>query len=454
MPQDVLPPEKKSIRRIPLASVKRPSRNYTSIDIELDPSDRPRQSSSNREESTRPEKPRKPSKTVRLIRNFDFSRYGVWIVVVVAIFVLVFGVSNFLTGATVTVTPRQKTVAVDLQGLSEKMPTTALAYDVATLGASQTTYIPSTGQSEVETKASGTIIVYNNYSNAAQRLIKNTRFETPEGLIYRIDHSIIVPGMTTQNGKKVPGSVETVVFADETGTKYNIGLTDFTIPGFKGDSRYSGFYARSKTSMTGGFVGKVPTASPEKLEAAYAAIEANLKKTLVEKLQAQTPENYLLFETAIKFNYERPQPTAGTGDMVAVTQYATSTAILFDREGFAAYVAGRTMPEYKREPIRIANLDSIAFTPQFSETFAAGDPLQFGLKGNVLFVWNFDKARLQNDLSGKAKNVVGAVLAQYSGIEKMEAVIRPFWKRTFPTESKRIKVEEKIIYPAYERKDE
>ena len=72
-----------------------------------------------------------------------------------------------------------------------------------------------------------------------------------------------MPGESLVSGKTVPGSTETAVSADEAGKEYNIGKTDFTIPGFKGDARYSKFYARSKTDMEGGFIGTIYSLSDE-----------------------------------------------------------------------------------------------------------------------------------------------------------------------------------------------
>jgi hypothetical protein len=401
-----------------------------------------------REEKPEPVSAR-PTKKPR--RKFDFSRYGIWLIVVVVVFCLVFGASIIFTGATVTVTPRQQIVNVNIAGLARKtLPANqananagTLEYDTATLGMSQTTNIPSTGVVQVQKKATGTIVVYNNFSSASQRLIKNTRFETPGGLIYRIDHSVTVPGKNAS----VPGSVETIVIADMAGENYNIGLTDFTIPGFKGDSRYTGFYARSKTPMAGGFVGTVPTASTDKLNAAYSAMEANLKNSILTKLRAETPADFVMFDSAVVSNFDRPLPIAGAGNTVAVTEYATSTAIIFKRANFAGFVATQAIPEFDKSPVTIANMEKVSFSPQIPAAFQIGDPIQFGVKGSVLFVWNFDEAKLKSMLVGKPKKDVAVTLQQFSGIDKIEAVIRPFWRMSFPDDSNKISITQKVTYP-------
>lgn len=45
------------------------------------------------------------------------------------------------------------------------------------------------------------------------------------------------------------------MYADGYGTEYNSAETDFTIPGFKGTPREKSFYARSKGTITSGFIG-------------------------------------------------------------------------------------------------------------------------------------------------------------------------------------------------------
>ena len=154
-----------------------------------------------------------------------------------------------------TITPKQNKTLVDAQfvaaldaGVGE------LTYEIMTIEKTDSKKIVAAGREEIEEKASGKIVIFNDFNTSSQRLIKNTRFETPEGLIYRINRSIVVPGQKTEDGEKVPGSIEVTVYADEAGDKFNISLTDFTVPGFKGSPRFEKFYARSKTPMAGGFI--------------------------------------------------------------------------------------------------------------------------------------------------------------------------------------------------------
>ena len=83
--------------------------------------------------------------------------------------------------------------------------TTGLSFEIMRLSAEESDLVTATGISSSGQKAGGKITVYNNYSNAPQKLIINTRFQTSDGKIYRIREPIVIPGM---------GVKEATVYAD------------------------------------------------------------------------------------------------------------------------------------------------------------------------------------------------------------------------------------------------
>ncbi len=111
---------------------------------------------------------------------------------------------------------------------------------------------PTTGKKHITDKASGKITIYNEFSSGQQPIVQNTRFLSKEGLIFKVNEPVIIPGFTRIEGKDIPGEVTVTVYADKDGEKYNIGAASFTLPGFQGTARYSSIYARSTQAMTGG----------------------------------------------------------------------------------------------------------------------------------------------------------------------------------------------------------
>jgi hypothetical protein len=302
--------------------------------------------------------------------------------------------------------------------------------------------VSASGEEIVAEKASGTIIVYNDYSSADQRLIKNTRFETPEGLVYRINESIVVPGQKKSGTSVVPGSIEVVVYADEAGEKYNGGLTDFTIPGFKGDPRFDHFYARSKTEMSGGFTGPRKVVSAEDRQRAKEKIEADLRTQLFNEASSQKPEGYELYEDGLFVVFE-DLPNQEDGGSVQVRAKGTLYGVLFEKDAFARFISQETLAGFDNEPVRLLDSNSITLTTVNKEEARPweDDSFTFTLSGNAHIVWLFDQEHLKNDLVGKAKGAFETVLTGYPSIDEAEIVLRPFWRQTFPEKTSDIKVE-------------
>ena len=121
---------------------------------------------------------------------------------------------------------------------------------------------------EVEDQATGTVTIYNNWSQE-QPLAATTRLLTPENILFRIQERVDVPA---------GGKLENVeVYADQPGAAGNIGPTKFTIPGLW-PGLQDKIYAESTVAMTGGLrQAKVLTDEITK------EAKSNLSQELVQK---------------------------------------------------------------------------------------------------------------------------------------------------------------------------
>ena len=347
---------------------------------------------------------------------------------------LFFSLSIFFSGATVTVYPKKSVASVDRNVPAGTEGSVPLKFKIIQVSKTESTEANATGQKEASKKASGTIIVYNAYSANSQRLIKNTRFETPDGKIYRINSSIVVPGMTVSDGKNIPGSVEAVVYADEAGEKYNIGRTDFTIPGFKGDPRYQKFYARSKTDMQGGMKGFVYTISDEDARDITALLEKRLNESLIKEALKETPPEYILFDSASFFDFSDIRITNASGNEKRVNVEKTGTLHIpaWERASLAKYIAQVSIDGYTGDPVTSHNLESISIGIKDLSILSSSKltTMNVSLKGTTTIVWLFDEDALIKDLAGKPKQDFQAILRKYPGIDRAELVVTPPWART------------------------
>ncbi len=417
---DVMTKENRSIRRVPISRRERDD-DETSEDVFYE-----------RDELQIEEPP-----------SSSWRRIFLWGIVVVFLALLGFAVSTSFTGASVKVQPKTKSIVVDHE-FTAQADGAAIRFVALPVNETADASLPAAMTKKVSERASGTIVIYNNFSEKPQRLIKNTRFETPDGLIYRIGNSLTVPGKMVKNGKTLPGSIEAAVAADATGAEYNIALSDFTIPGFKNDpARFSGFYARSKAPMSGGIEGVVKV--PE--EAALIAAQTSLRNTLAnrvgDKAYPPAPQGYVFFRGALLSRSESLPLRPASDSSVTVTERLAGTAFAFDRESVVKEIAKVALGAESASAVDIPRLEELAF--EFRETpsneGAGAKAVRFTLKGTVLIVWKYDHEKLRLALAGRERDELPEVLKDFPAIAKADFVIRPFWSRSFPRNPRKVSIE-------------
>jgi len=442
--QDIVPPEKRSIRNIPLPNrstkrepvIEKTAQKPISSPTPINPvlSETPHPKVYSYEENKFP-------------TSFSTkSKKGVWVAVIGAVLIVAFAVASLFTSAIITITPITQAASVSNDAVFVAKRSAAaeeLSFEVITITKSAGKEVPASGEEKVERKASGNIIVYNNIDTLPQRLIKNTRFETPAGLVYRINESVVVPGKKSENGQSVPGSVEVVVYADEVGEKYNIGKTDFTVPGFKNDQvRFKGIYARSKTEMTGGFVGTIKKVSEADQKNAIQALQTELSDDLKAEALTQVPEGFLLFDGAETIQYSSLPQSNDAGSSVTINEQGIFRGFLFSQKNFSQYIASKLAPELVKNNVLISNPKLFVFTLKDSESLNGEmpDSISFNLSGSLSFISQFDETVIKSDLAGKPEKSLSSVMANYSGVKSATSVNRPFWKGSFPEDTKNISI--------------
>ncbi len=69
------------------------------------------------------------------------------------------------------------------------------------------------------------------------------------------------------------------------------------------------------------------------------------------------------------------------------------------------------------------------------------EELSFILSGSTKVVWKYDEITLRENLAGQAKKRIEIILTDYPSIDQAEVTLRPFWKRSFPDNGSKIKIE-------------
>lgn len=431
--QDVIPPRDRSIRNIPVPPGRRESAREA-IEREVPRPPGRIETADIHEIAPDEGAPRRPR---------GMSRLFMWGGAILSLAALLFfGFSLLFAGATVEVEPRSEQSSIDGDfEASPNAPVTGLTYQVITIEREGSEVVKASGEADVERRASGVIIVENNYSKAAQRLIKNTRFEAPDGKIYRINESVDVPGQRIEGGKTLPGAVEVTVYADSPGEVYNRGLTDFTIPGFKGDPRYGKFTARSQTPMTGGFVGRERVVSDDELAAARSRIRDSLAGELRGAARAQMPAGFVLFDDASVISYTGGENMPEGEGELKVAERGALRGVLFNNRELASFIARNTIGSYDEEIVFLPAVESLAFAIEGKDSlsFPLERPLSFSLRGEALIVWHVDDAALKDALRGREKAALPTIMAEYP-VASFTVSSRPFWSSRLPEEADRLNI--------------
>lgn len=374
------------------------------------------------------EKPPKHSKKIL------YAALGLFIVAVL------FGISALFKSAEIKITPKQEIKALNEIFTAKKDATNSLGFQLVSISKDVEKTAEATSEQFVEKKAQGRIIIYNNAGTQTQKLVATTRFQTPEGLIFRLINNVIVPGRKVVEGKTVAGSIEVTVEADKAGTDYNIGLKDFTIPGFKGDSKYTQVYARSKTAMTGGFSGMQKIVSSEIVDKISAELDVELKKSLIKDITSQIPSNFVLYENTISYKFDPVNQVNSTNGGAVLKKKGYANAIIFDKGVLSRAIMSKVLPNESGDVIKIINLEKLTFSYSNPDTFnpSTDTSVSFGLKGEPNFVWVFDENKLKSDLLGLSKNNAKTVISTYPNIKEAWVETHPFWNNTIPKDTKKV----------------
>ncbi len=372
-------------------------------------------------------------------RRYRSSGRRVMFAGITALAILVLAVLSMFDGATLAYVPKSvnMTFAGEIFGAS-KTGENELTYSIVKLSGDKGKSVAASGEQDVQRKASGTIVVYNDTA-AEQRLIENTRFESAAGKVYRIKSAISIPAKKSDQ----PGSVEVTVYADAAGAEYNSEPTDFTVPGLKGTPRYTTVYARSKTPIAGGFAGKEKSVSEADALKARSELRSSLTEELLAKAQAEVPEDFILFPSLSSITFEDlPQSAGADANAATVNLRGHLYGIMFKRAELAKELSHNKAVLGANDVVDLENFEGVKLS--FSGTPPTDllplNRINFKVEGAGTLVWKTDEVALKSDLLGKKKSEVAAILKNYPTITSADATVRPFWKRSFPKEPEKVAI--------------
>lgn len=294
---------------------------------------------------------------------------------------------------------------------------------------------PTTGKDKVVAKAQGTLTVFNAFSAKPQALVATTRFEAADGKIFRLIKSVTVPGATVTNGSTKPASVTAEVQADALGPQYNIGPADFTIPGFKGTPKFTGFYAKSYAPMKGGAEGYTAVVTEKDLAEARRVLREELTRTLAEKLKQSLLQGWTTLTESTKYEIVAATPSASPGtaaDNFQMRFKLALTAMSYPQTELETVVKERLKEAALDIPsetsdARIENIRAEQARLDESKRLFSGV-----LKATVKVRARLDKEALKQEILGKSETALREYLHDHKSIQTVKVTFWPFWVKRVP----------------------
>ncbi len=317
-----------------------------------------------------------------------------------------------------------------------------LSYSLASTTISSSVTVDADKTLPVKEKASGVIAVYNNYSGKPQRIIRNTRFEAPNGNIYRSKKPFTIPGKSASG----PGVASIKVYAEEPGVKYNLPAnTKFKLPALTGKAAV-GIYAVAKEPISGGFAGERATISEEKKQDELSKLKEMIKKQAIKKSLAALGEDSVSFEDALFVTYSDPKYDYSKKGKLTINLSASAILPVFNKYDFARELLSPSDAELDftgENKIYIDNIEDLdlKLLSKDSVNLQEDSLIKFTASGTAKARYFIDQDRIKQDLLGKTDAVAKYLKSAYPGIADIKSSITPPWKDSFPNSLDNIKIE-------------
>lgn len=298
---------------------------------------------------------------------------------------------------------------------------------------------------EVSIKATGSIILNNEFSTKSEKLPSGTFLTDENGKTYKTNNSILIPGYKTENKKIVPGEVTVNITSFLPGEIYNGNPANFYVNSFKGTSKYNKIYGELKSPLVGGASGLVYVLDDSNKNDITKIAQTSLKENLFRKVRSLVPVGYILYPDAVNFSYKKLDNMLSKSPETQIEIEATLSAILLKEKSLEDVIIKTSFPEIRYDElkeIKILDLDKLSFSFINKDQMITKDInlIPFTLSGDLNIRWNPDLETLKTKLVGINKNDILSIFQKDPGI--MSGIVKffPPWQKYVPDDLSRIHI--------------
>ncbi|MDO8584471.1 MAG: hypothetical protein Q7R83_04825, partial [bacterium] len=336
---------------------------------------------------------------------------------------------------------RDIAVVFDTAAVKVMIPQKMIPAEKLSFSKTVTREFTATGKDDTPTRSRGTVKITNSFSSAPQSLVAGTRFLTPEGVLFRLVKSVIVPGAQVVQGELTPQSIDAEVAADAAGPESNLaGQIPLTIPGFKGTPKYEGFSALASKGLSGGSRGMSVAITKSDLKRAEEQTTKAVFDELKDEIARTIPAGFVSPEELRMVEIARVEaPTAGAHqEKFIVVATATGRALVFrpeDGEALAGAFALDAAEDKNQEVVE----GSARMTYRARNVDFIKGRADVAISGTVQTKAVVSHTELASLVAGKKQGPIGDALRSRSEVSAFTLSFFPPWRSRAPGDTAKIR---------------
>ena len=301
----------------------------------------------------------------------------------------------------------------------------------------------ATGKTIAEKKAQGIIRVYNNHSTENQVIIPQTRFVSTDGKLFRSVNKETIPGGKYVKGKLEPGYVDIEVVAAEAGEEYNIGPTNFSIPGFVGTAKYVDFYGKSSLPMIGGFKGESSIILKEDIDRAKIILQEKILRDIYHSIiSIAEKEDFIILgeEFLLKKEILKENLSFKEGDIVSDFDYEIEIyAEFLGFKKMTIEAIARSLIDLNIDDNKKIKENSINIEYELLEINNQGEVAVKTIYQAEIYS-EINLTEIEKKILGQEREEIRNILLNVYGIEKVQINSWPLFRSRTPSNIEKIKI--------------
>lgn len=301
--------------------------------------------------------------------------------------------------------------------------------------------IPKSEPQNVQSKATGKMSVYNNYSSDPVKLIKNTRFQTDNGNIYRISSNIIIPGKSADK----PGSTSVDIIADNIGPDYNIDNNQkLTVVNFKNSPKYLSVYGEINTPIMGGFSGTQYVIAKEDIDKNNQLLQTKIINDINTELTKTKRDDFTVATDSLQILWSNNLIAYQSNQADNYVLTGTGYVLLIKDSVLSNLIAKKMINNYNNEAIylsdnslKINHIDKTLLSDLYN---SQPDNINISLTGNLRLTYKVDQDKIKNSIADKNNDatIIQDLLFKNNTLNTVTVKLFPLWLNSFPKDTSKI----------------